>query len=347
VTFTFTSTLTITPSPTPTPVFFPYLLIIEAYNEAGEKVRVISETMINKPISDLGISSDVFNPADGPLVLSFPGIWTPDQMGEDVKRINFEWDGKNENGQKINQGIYYIKFSVVDPYGHTETIIKDVTLIRTDEYLRLNIYNTAGELVARIEKTEAVSDLLDINLIKDIIYINYGQKFDFNIGGSNFISWDGKTGQGKIIDNGIYEIQVEIRTKNGFNKIASKTVTIFVLEGDKVLSDTNNPNLFPKVYPNPVFVETEEAEQIIEWYKAYPGEIKIKIYNISGELVNEIKGDLNNKYIKWNLKTKNGIPVSSGIYIMVLYAKKITGKTEIKIVKSSVIRNSELSENLN
>ena len=347
VTFTFTSTLTITPSPTPTPVFFPYLLIIEAYNEAGEKVRVISETMINKPISDIGISSDVFNPADGPLVLSFPGIWTPDQMGEDVKRINFEWDGKNENGQKINQGIYYIKFSVVDPYGHTETIIKDVTLIRTDEYLRLNIYNTAGELVARIEKTEAVSDLLDINLIKDIIYINYGQKFDFNIGGSNFISWDGKTGQGKIIDNGIYEIQVEIRTKNGFNKIASKTVTIFVLEGDKVLSDTNNPNLFPKVYPNPVFVETEEAEQIIEWYKAYPGEIKIKIYNISGELVNEIKGDLNNKYIKWNLKTKNGIPVSSGIYIMVLYAKKITGKTEIKIVKSSVIRNSELSENLN
>lgn len=55
--------------------------------------------------------------------------------------------------------------------------------------------------------------------------------------------------------------------------------------------------MFPKVYPNPVILGTEEGEKIIGWYKACPGEIKIKIYNISVELVDEIKGDLNNKYI--------------------------------------------------
>ncbi len=346
-TSTFSETVTSSPSHTPTPMFFPYLLVIEAYNEAGEKVRVITQTSINNPVTVMEISSEIFNPSDGNLVISFPGIWTPEQMGPGIERISFEWDGLNENGQKIGQGVYYIKMSVTDPYGHIETIIKEVTVMRTDEYLRLNIYNTAGELVARIEKTEEVSDLLDINLIRDIIYLNQGQKFNFNLGGTNFISWDGKTGQGKIIENGIYEIQVEIRTSKGVEKIASKTVTIFVIDGEKVLIDPEDSRMFPKVYPNPVVLETEEGEQIIEWYKACPGEIKIRIYNIAGELVNEIKGGLNSKYVKWDLKTKNGSSVSSGIYIIVLQAKKATGEKETKIIKSSVIKKSGTGENVN
>jgi len=344
---TFTQTITISPSPIPTPVFFPYLLVIESYNEAGEKVKVIANTNISNPVSIVEISNNIFNPAYEKLVLSFPGIWTPEQMGTGVGRISFEWDGKNENGQKINQGVYYIKISVIDPYGHIETIIKEVKLLRTDEYLRINIYNTAGELVTRLEKRENISNLLNMNLIKDIIYINKGLKYDFNLGGSNYISWDGKTGEGKIIENGIYEIQVEIKTSEGIEKLVSKTVTIFVTEGEKVLYNPENPKEYPKVYPNPIVLETEEGEQVIEWYMKSAGEIKIKIYNIAGELVNEIKGDLNSKYIKWKLNTSKGSPVSSGLYIIVLQAKKTTGEIETKIIKSSVIKKSVPGENIN
>ncbi len=308
---------------------------------------MIGESSINNPADVIEISSNVFNPDDGNLIIGFPGIWTPQQMGPGFERINFEWDGKNENGQEISQGVYYIKISFTDPYGHIETVIKEVTLLRIDEYVRINIYNTAGELVVRLEKTNAVSDLLDINLIKDVIYVEQGQKFDFNLGGSNYISWDGKTGQGKIIDNGLYEIQAVVRTRNSFEKIASKTVTVFVTDGEKVLCNPDDTSAFPKVYPNPVVLETDEGEQKIEWFKAYPGEIRIKIYNVNGELVNEIKGDLGNKCITWNLKTKNGESVSSGLYLIVMQAKKITGEMEIKITKSSVIRKSKTNENIN
>ncbi|MCX8092722.1 MAG: T9SS type A sorting domain-containing protein [Candidatus Goldbacteria bacterium] len=342
-----TWTVTFTPSLTLTPIFFPYLLTIEAYNEAGERVKLIKQTSINNPVSVVEILNSIFNPAEGPLVISIPGIWTPEQMGSDIHRIDFVWDGYNENGQKIGQGVYYIKISVIDPYGHVETAVKEVTLIRTDEYIRLNIYNSAGELVVRLEKTEVVSDLLDINLIKDIIYLNKGVKYDFNLGGNNFISWDGKTGHGKIIANGLYEIQVQIKTSQGIDKVVSKTVTIFVLDGDEVLMDPNNPDVYPKLYPNPVIIEDEDTKQTIEWYKSFPGEINIKIYNINGELINEIKGDLNSKFITWNLKTRGGLFVSSGLYILVLQAKKITGEIEREIIKSSVIWNTGVKQNLN
>jgi flagellar hook assembly protein FlgD len=321
-------------------------LKIEVYNEAGELVREIAETEINKPVREIEMK-DKFTSGEEELIISIPGIWTPEENGEGVERINFKWEGKNENGQWTGQGIYYIKVSVKDPYGHTEATVKEVSQMRREEYMRVNIYNTGGELVAGIEKREGIMELLDINLIKDIIYIGEGGGYEFNVGGSNIVNWDGKTGEGKRIANGIYEIQVKIKTKSGVEKIASKTVTIFVIDGKKVLIDPENPASFPRVYPNPVVMETEEGEQIIEWYRSYPGEIKIKIYNISGELVYETKGNLNNKYIKWDLNTKNGMPVSSGLYIIVLQAKKITGEEELSIIKSAVIRKSGINENIN
>jgi flagellar hook assembly protein FlgD len=320
-------------------------LKIEVYNEAGELVREIAETEINKPVREIEMK-DKFTSGEEELIISIPGIWTPEENGEGVERINFKWEGKNENGQWTGQGIYYIKVSVKDPYGHTEATVKEVSQMRREEYMRVNIYNTGGELVAGIEKREGIMELLDINLIKDIIYIGEGGGYEFNVGGSNIVNWDGKTGEGKRIANGIYEIQVKIKTKSGVEKIASKTVTIMVIDGENVLGEGGTKG-YPKVYPNPILVIEEDSGQVIEWEKAYPGEIRIRIYNISGELIKEIRGDLNNKKVKWDMKTKNGEPVSSGLYIIVLEARKKTGERELRIIKSSVIRQIGENQNIN
>ncbi|MBP7791713.1 MAG: T9SS type A sorting domain-containing protein [Candidatus Goldbacteria bacterium] len=351
-TWTVTFTVTDTPTVTPTFISFPYLLIIEAYNEAGEKVKLISEVMINKNVIEIetlvnGKDTKIFNPDGSQLVISIPGIWTPEQMGPGVDRVNFVWDGLNENGQTVDNGIYYVKVSVQDNYGHVQTTVMDVHLLRTEESIKVNIFNAAGELVRWIEEDNVLSK--DIKLsVPDVLYIPKGGNIDINCGQGNVVEWDGKNSNGYLVTNGSYEIQIQVKTRDGYQKVASKKVTVFV-EGntDTVLYDPQNPDLYPKIYPNPKVIEGYEGEITIEWFKPAEGEVRIKIYNIAGELVKQIKANLADKSVKWNLKTESGASASSGTYVVVLDAKKATGEKEIKVKKCSIIKSGKPNQNIN
>jgi len=265
-------------------------------------------------------------------------------MGPGIDRINIAWDGYNDNGQNINNGVYYIKISVQDEYGHTQTTIKDVQLMRTEEYVRINIYNTAGELVRRLQTKPANINIAALNLdkIDNVIYLSETGKINIDYGSGNIMEWDGKNGQGEMVNNGTYELQIEIVTDNGYKVVASKTVTILREQTEQALTDPQNPKLYPKIYPNPVSLEGEDGEIEIEWFKPLQGEVKIKIYNVAGELVKQIRGDLSVKKLKWNLKTDKGERVSGGFYIVVLEAKKVNGERESRIVKFSIIRKSSV-----
>jgi len=333
---------------------FPYLLVIEAYNEAGEKVRLITETKITDTFSEIGIlvngvSTDIFNPSEGPLIISIPGIWTPEQMGPGIDRINIAWDGYNDNGQNINNGVYYIKISVTDEYGHSTTMIKDVQLLRTEEYVRINIYNTAGELVRRLQAKPTALTLETLNLdnVNSIIYIPESGIVDINYGSGNIIKWDGKNGLGELINNGTYEIQIQVALNNGYKTVASKIVTILREKGISALIDPDSPELYPKIYPNPIVLEGGDGEIKLEWFNPLQGQITIKIYNVAGELVKLIRGNLNVKVLNWDLKTDKGERVSGGLYIVVFEAIKISGEKEQKIKKFSIIRKSTTGVNVN
>ena len=354
VTLTYTNTFTVTDTPTitPTTIDFPYLLIIEAYNEAGEKVKLITEVRINKNITNIetlfnGKISNMFNPDESPIVISIPGIWTPEQMGPGIERINFAWDGLNQNGQNIDNGVYYIKVSVQDTYGHIQTTIVDVQLLRTEEYIKVNIFNAAGELVTWLDSKNILGKEIKPS-IPDVIYIDKGKKIDIDCGNGNVIQWDGKNSNGYLVTNGSYEIQVQIKTKDGYSTVFSKKVTVFIEQDtDTVLYDPQNPDLYPKIYPNPKIADWDQGEITIEWFKSAQGQIKIKIYNVAGELIKQIRDDLSLKSVKWDLKTDSGKSVSSGAYIIVLEAKKSTGEKEVKIGKFSIIKASNLNQNVN
>lgn len=348
-TFTFTFTFTVTP----TPVMFPYLLVIEAYNEAGEKVRLITETRITDIFSEIemlagGISNNIFNPSEGPLIISIPGIWTPEQMGPGVDRINIAWDGYNDNGQNVNNGVYYIKISVQDRYGHLQTTIKEVQLLRIEEYVRINIYNTAGELVRglQIKPTSLTIGTLNLDNVENVIYIPESGMIDINYGAGNIIQWDGKNGIGELVNNGMYEMQIEVFANNGYRIVASKTVTILREQGELALIDPDNPNLYPKIYPNPVVLEGGDGAIKLEWFKPLSGQITVKIYNVAGELIKQIRGDLDAKVLNWDLKTDKGEKISGGLYITVFEARKISGEKEKEIKKFSIIRKSTSEFNI-
>jgi len=324
---------------------FPYILIITAYNEAGEQVKLIVSTNINK--SPMGFDTyvngnpgDVFSPTDpgGDLDIKFAGIWTPDQMN--VPAVDFAWNGLNDNGQEINQGIYFIKVSVQDEYGHVDTIIKEVQLVKTQQYTRISIYNAAGEVVSRIEAPSGGGTIIDLSGLDDVLYVGTGAPIPLKYGnGGQTANWDGKNLEGKTVSNGTYEVVVEVKEAGGYKSVAAKTVTVLGEQGASVFADPSG-KLYPKIYPNPLVTDGSvlNTAAVIDWYIAAPGEITVKIYNVAGELVRRMDGDLNLKPMTWDLKEQNGQEVSSGLFIIVLQAKVKDGRRETIATKLAVIK---------
>ncbi len=354
-TSTFTATDTYTPTDTPTstntPTItmtlppYPYILTIEVYNEAGEKVRVITETKITDRISDVllvlnGVESNnlnrVFNPADEPLKIKIPGLETPEQRG--MGYIEFEWEGYNNNGQDIGNGVYYIKFTTEDGYGHSEVVIKDIMLVKSEQYVRLSIFNSAGELVRRIENSYLPLGAVKLS-VDDVLYVgDKSQSIDINYAEGQKIEWDGLNSQGEVVSTGIYEIQIEIKTDQGYKVVASKTVSVISAKKTELFKNI-------KAYPNPYYIKGENAGKVtVAWENINSGNVIIRVYNISGELIRKVDGDLSKGKIEWDLKTSTGQMVASGLYIIIVEGKKINGEKEIQKIKLTIINKNILKE---
>jgi flagellar hook assembly protein FlgD len=322
---------------------------VEAYNEAGERVKLITSANISANINGFetyvnGEKNNVFNPNEadgkGDLYLRFPGIITPEQNA--LTYVEFAWDGTNESGQEINQGVYFIKVSIQDEYGHTETTIKEVQLIKTEEYTRISIYNGAGEIVSLIETPLASGSIIDLTGLDDVLYVGTGGTVPIKYGSAGqALNWDGKNLDGQTVSNGIYEIVVEVKTATGYETMASKTVTVLSEEGAPMLVDSTG-KLFPKIYPNPLITNSTTPPAVIDWFLAVPGEITVRIYNVAGELVRKLEGDLNAKPMTWDLREQNGQAVSSGLFIIVMQAKADDGRRETAVTKFVVIRQGDL-----
>ncbi len=94
------------------------------------------------------------------------------------------------------------------------------------------------------------------------------------------------------------------------------------------------------VFPNPYFGGNsirEPGEQNYVRFTGLPTKTTIRIYTLAGLYVRTIEKDALNQYIDWNLRTENGIPVASGIYIAYI---EMPGIGE-KILKLAVIMGKD------
>jgi flagellar hook assembly protein FlgD len=322
-------------------------LTIEAYNEAGEKVRLITSTgassdTLNVDTMANSKSGNVFVPLDpvtgkGGLVLRFTGMWTPGQTGGAYS--DFAWDGYSDSGQALSQGIYYIKISVTDEFGHVNTEIKEVQLLRPEQYVRVNIYNSAGELVRRLEDPNVTGTSLNLN-VEDPVYVGNGNLTSIKLGNGSTLSWDGKNSEGMTVSTGVYEIQVEVKTANGFTTVATKTVSVLNGQSGSILLDPANKKAFPKAYPNPDVAGGSPSDiMTFAWFASAPGAITVRIYNIAGEMVRQISGDLSLQTLTWDLRVVSGEYASTGLYVAVFDASARDGRREHAATKLSIIRN--------
>jgi hypothetical protein len=329
------NTFTATPTATLTPLTYPYILSVEVYNEAGEKVKVVAQNMINMPILDFiamtgNAATSVFNPADEDLTLRFNGIWTGEQIN--VPYVDFAWDGTSSNGQNVSQGVYYIKAIVVDNYGHTNTMIKEIQLIRIEEYVRISIYNSSGELVRRMEQSVVAGAKLNLE-VEDVFYVNGGNNITtIKLGPAGSMQWDGKNSFGSLVSSGMYEVSVEVKDDTGYMVFSRKSITVLNERSGPILNDL-------KFYPNPVIADEDSvAVMRIQWAGTATGKVTIRVYNVAGELAARIDAKLEDLIIDWNMTAINGSKLSAGIYVALVEASTRQGETERAVIKLAIMR---------
>ncbi len=104
---------------------------------------------------------------------------------------------------------------------------------------------------------------------------------------------------------------------------------------DKLLMQTQINRI--KVYPNPYFgynkAEKSNTDRFVT-FSNLPSNFKIRIFSLSGDLIRTISNteyDLNNPFVKWDLKNDFGIYVASGIYIAHIEIPEV-GEKILKIV---------------
>jgi flagellar hook assembly protein FlgD len=311
------------------------------YNEAGERVKIIASTSADSPVSSVELyvegqttTTTVISYGSG-LDIYLRDVETEQTEGQGA--TIFTWRAINDQSQLINQGVYYIKIESIDSYGHISTLIKDVTVVRVEEYAEVNIYNNAGELVRSIRenktglttstvKLDNLSDTISLNQTQNNVLIQYGPGIGENI------TWDGKNQEGEIVGNGTYEIQVVLKTQHGTTMEASKTVSI--LREERLYFDKIT------AIPNPAMAGSDENPYLtIQWtlHGVETGRITVKIYNVAGELVRRLEGDLTAGSLQWDMKTDNGKYVSRGIYICVIEGKNSEGYRDKKLLKVGII----------
>jgi uncharacterized repeat protein (TIGR01451 family) len=344
-TFTQTPTCTLTPTITPTTPPYPYIVSIDVYNSAGELVKNIINTAITQAVGPvLLLTGDIeggsFNPGAGKLKVRLPGINTSGNLTGPY--TDFYWDGTSDSGQDVTPGIYYIKVSTKDTYEHTATVIKEIELLRAQAYVKVSVYNSAGELIRVIKNTDmpqgvAILDVEDVSKIG-----KPGENVAVNYGSALPIVWDGKNSGGAAVTSGVYEIVVDVMNVDGIKNTVSKSITVLNESSGAAISGE-------KAYPNPVIIDASSQEKItFSWITAFTGTLTVRIYNMNGEAVKSINSPLTAGSAIWDLRTQSNRTVSSGVYTAVLQSKTDGGQNSVKIIKFAVLRKFDSSsEELN
>jgi|GEM_PF-5680650 len=328
-----TPTITMTYTRTPTPVPMPYILTIELYNEAGERVKTIVKTPFNGSIDNTELRNtgkdNSVCPADRELVIFIPDADIPGLQGSGG--VAFTWNGTSDSGAEVLSGVYYVKTSIKDEYGHVFTKVTDIHVFKLQAYVKVIIFNTAGEIVRVIN--EGISGEFEGLNIEETAPSGKDAPpilLEYNTTGG-IIQWDGRNDRGEFVTSGKYQIRIDYVKDSATVITAVKDITIMNTGADKPISGC-------KAYPNPVYAGNSGGVSTIAWTPHAPGgRVDVNIFTISGELVRSLNADIMQGECRWDLKTVSGKNAANGTYIAVISASGTGMKKHSETVKIVLI----------
>lgn len=220
------------------------------------------------------------------------------------------WLGTNDNGQAVSGGSYTIQVQTTNAFGSTQSWTKAVTVLPQSASQILDIYNSAGELVATINPASfssgPITNLGFANSSKSAFVLGSGGGVKFVMQDSNgtvSTTWNGKSNSGQMVAPGSYLVQL-VDNEDGRVVIQSKG---FVVLGDLT------PVTFEVVAgPNPV--GPMDRELVFNVTGLQSGQnAYVQLYNIAGERISQSVGVIGAN--KLTLSIGNW---SSGLYVAVV-----------------------------
>ncbi len=281
-----------------------YTVKIGVYNEAGELVKTLLVTQYSQPLVDLQLKNgDLINGMNDPILIY------------DQNTQITVWNGTDQNGNPVPNGDYYVKVDNVDSFGVDKSVVLNVVVSRSLEKVTIDIYNEAGEIVDTLYSVVEDPQGTVITGVKlSGTVLEPGSPTDGNliITTNNGVTaiWTGYASSGAVVPNGKYFIEVHSTDGKGGETVIVTSVMVL-----------NNPKqTVPKVwaYPNPL---TGGFSQVEFQGFATNVNLTVRIYDLSGELVTELKGAGGTSRVTWN-----AAGIASGLYIAKVEQKDLTGK---------------------
>jgi len=255
-----------------------------------------------EPPGGVALSSNAITAVSGPG--SSVGVF---YMGGSLAN----WDGTNNSGNPVLNGVYYFQITTAGPNGVVTSINQQVTVTRSFARASVLVYNEAGEVVKHLYASEGAplgTEMTNVDL-SSAAFTPGNQNASGNVqilvhtsgGGSITLSWDGTADNGSPVTPGVYELGVH--WDDGKDKVSDITQEIVVRPG----SGTSGTVV---AQPNVLGPGTGSVVTL----KASPGQgltLNFRIYTVAGEFVPVVPGPSGPDLVQFDASK-----LASGLYLV-------------------------------
>ena len=285
---------------------------VAVYNSAGELVDVISVQELSQEVKSFSLTGATITTLEGKTYVMVGG------------QIIATWNGMNQNGTPVSNGIYYLNVTSTDPYGSVTNVAQTVTVNRSIAQVVVDIYNEAGEVVKHLYSyadDTGNAPLGQVGLSTGMIAPRVGTPTP---GGDNAVTitfngtslvWDGTNDSGAIVTNGVYLVDVNWTDGSGGQQVVSKSV--LVQRGNSPVTNGTvfaAPNILKGVNTTIIEVNPTSANTNMT--------LTMSLYDVAGELVKKpVTGQTG-----MNEVDLNASGLASGLYLVVVDLRDINGK---------------------
>jgi len=252
------------------------------------------------------------------LVASVSGFWSTGWQDSSVAGGNtycYEVRAVDANG-----GMSVPSAEACAPFGVTPPPAGDVHLVVT-------VTDAAGRKVKVILDSRRSSAVLSVSVAegKAAVSVKTGEGISIVLSDGTRLSWDTRNAGGGFVPNGFYTITVTSTMPDGRVKTASDTFAL-VRPYEKLI-------LSAALVPNPAREGVWMA-----WKLSNPlAAVRLKIYNLAGELLLKEEPVEGAASYRWNLRNLQGTRVVAGLYIVVIEASDpIMGRDDRRLLRLGV-----------
>ena len=279
-------------------------MVVNVYNSAGELVKQLFSGSSQVLPNGFTLSAPSLVQGGAGVSLTFTG-----QLQNGGSSLI--WLGTNDAGQPVSGGNYTIQVQSTNPFGQTQSWTKSVVVFPQTASQALNIYNSAGELVATLNTstftTQSITTIGFGTNTKAAFVLGSGGGVPFVMqdaqGKPVTYTWTGTSNSGATVAPGTYMVQLVSNT-NGVVVMQSKEF--------EVLGDMSQPAFDAVAGPNPVGAFDKQLVFVVSGIQSNES-ADVKLYNIAGELISQSVGAVGGGKVVLSIGNW-----SSGIYVAVV-----------------------------